>query len=842
MMATVRPWKATMIVRNNYIAENSIHCVASQGGGIFLTFPPGGNYNEWSGRASIEIYNNLIVDNYSQDRGGGIAIWDQTYKAHSIDNPNPLIYNNTIVGNIANEGAGIFNFSMNALLFNNIFWNEGPQNPNGEISLEAINYISYYSNPGRFKAFFNNIKGGYPGIGNIDRDPLIDHETFILAEGSPSVGRGTDSLKVAGNWHHAPVADFAGTNRHQASADGETDQGALESPYDRQVVHYDSDRVINVPSEQPAIQAAINAASEGDTVLVEEGIYYENINFRGKAITVGSKFIINGDEAHIAQTVIDGSQPLQADSASVVTFNSGEDTTSVLKGLTLTGGGGTKAIVNLGENVDFCGGGGIYMGEAGGKIEDNIIIGNRLERPNHRLTAGGIWADGGEADRIIRNNSIYFNELHSTIHAMGAGMLLFSRNGNTIIEGNNVIRNIANAGAGYWSGGGGIMIPSDKPWGGSFIMRNNMITENQAHGTGTTGGGLYFEYLPFSESYQAERSSVEIYNNVIAENVSDHFGGGIGIDDDNNLMENWVHASPVIYNNTIVNNRSFREAGFYNRGAKPLLYNNIFWNECSFVPKGEEFLKNTLFETYNNSIRSGWNPHWDMCAEPEFYEGTYQLTDGNICLGRGTASVEVNGETYYAPLSDMFGQQRITEEKTRIDPGAVWSQSAMTDAFKFVETFKGGEGNCKYTLDMKLAGGVPPYTIYLDGEEQASVPIENVCQGPHIVEVKDAEDNAITWEVKLGVGLNETLAEETISVLYPNPTHGIAHMAFTLEKPAPVCITLFNMLGQQERVVHQEKMLPGRHVAEFDVSDLEPGLYFIRLEGAAVSTHKLIVE
>jgi hypothetical protein len=44
--------------------------------------------------------------------------------------------------------------------------------------------------------------------------------------------------------------------------------------------------VINVPGEHPTIQGAINAATDGDTVLVSHGTYYENINFGGKNITV----------------------------------------------------------------------------------------------------------------------------------------------------------------------------------------------------------------------------------------------------------------------------------------------------------------------------------------------------------------------------------------------------------------------------------------------------------------------------------------------------------------------------------------------------------------------------
>jgi len=56
---------------------------------------------------------------------------------------------------------------------------------------------------------------------------------------------------------------------------------------------------INIPVDQPTIQAGINAASTGDTVLVQPGTYIENIDYNGKNITVASLFLTTQDTTYI---------------------------------------------------------------------------------------------------------------------------------------------------------------------------------------------------------------------------------------------------------------------------------------------------------------------------------------------------------------------------------------------------------------------------------------------------------------------------------------------------------------------------------------------------------------
>ena len=85
--------------------------------------------------------------------------------------------------------------------------------------------------------------------------------------------------------------------------------------------------IINVPGDQPTIQDGINAAVSGvDEVVVAPGVYFETINFLGKAITVRSS-----GGAGVTRIDASGAGP-------VVTCFSGEGPATVLEGFTIRNG------------------------------------------------------------------------------------------------------------------------------------------------------------------------------------------------------------------------------------------------------------------------------------------------------------------------------------------------------------------------------------------------------------------------------------------------------------------------------------------------------------------------
>lgn len=230
--------------------------------------------------------------------------------------------------------------------------------------------------------------------------------------------------------------------------------------------------IINVPAQHSTIQAAINASSDGDTVLVQPDTYFENVIFRGKNIVLTSKFYQNNDYSIIGSTIINGSTPAFPDTASCVLIIDNEDSTTVLQGFTLTGGSGTKWTDEHGAGL-FREGGGVLVAYSSPVIQHNIISGN------HAIE-GGVFSTGGGGMRIGDCYCRVFNNIITNNSARyGAGIVLNYTGGEYR---NNVI--FKNFGSRDFGSGSAMWINSvfSRP----KIIENNTLVLNTAI-TGTAG-------------------------------------------------------------------------------------------------------------------------------------------------------------------------------------------------------------------------------------------------------------------------------------------------------------------------------------------------------------------
>ena len=396
---------------------------------------------------------------------------------------------------------------------------------------------------------------------------------------------------------------------------------------------------IYVPDDHPTIQDAIDAALDGDNVIVRQGTYLEHITFYGKAICVKSK---SGPSV----TMIDGSHDYR-----VVKFQFGEGNSSRLEGFTITNGNDS----------------GIYCWQS-----SPTLVNNRVNWTKYGSASGLVCSENSHP--VVTSCRFYNNKAYGINNQGNSNPVVtycdLSRNNGGMRNQDNSNPLVSNCLFDDNSNSSGMENWSSHPTVENCTFSNNVggmhgggiyCRENSrpivagctfiGNRAGSVGGGI-------GNGYESNNTST-VTNCLFIQNSASS-GGGVGNTDDGSDA---TYTNCLFLENTATTGHG---GGFSASGSSPRLIN------CSFIgneadDNGGGFsggvnaaLINCLF-TINSAENGGGaylsgQPTLDNCT---FTGGYATLDGGGIYCSDGSSPVVTNSilwndtpdEIYVDPLS-----------------------------------------------------------------------------------------------------------------------------------------------------------------------------------------------
>jgi len=554
-------------------------------------------------------------------------------------------------------------------------------------------------------------------------------------------------------------------------------------------------QIIDIPDDYPTIQEGIDAANEGDIVIVQPGVYVENIIWVAKNITLTSTFFYTQDTNDILQTIIDG------DSTGCVLALSDLSQDALLNGFTIQNGYAT-------DNF----GGGLQINFATPMLT-NLII-----KDNTAMRGGGINIE----------NSALFLLNSSVINNVGierAGGIK-TRNCHVVIEDCKISGNQSEFGAAAY-----MDINVDFSEFYSIELTSNIISNNDAL---YQSGGIYIRREGVNSYVDVAVRDCDFLNNSAGAN------GGMILRGDsvNFIIENckFMNNSVVQYNAglTLMN------------GCSGMVINSLFANNTAAT--GGENWNGGGATTWASGEVSFWNCTFadnQAAFGAGLSVGPLSIAYTTNCIFRGNFNQQVavtdyedmGGSLYMDYCNIQYGIDSI-----RVDPNSslMWGDHNSTGDPLF--TASGDEPYAISTGSPCVDGGVPdpsgmemlPYDIL------GNVRIwDGDGNGSDIIDMGAYEHGAPAW-----VGLPDNPVSETtdniIQKVYPNPCSGRIYIQYKLTENEPVRCSIYSISGNV--ILQQETGAYGDGELEIDLSSLSPGIYILQLQnGIRVGNTKIVV-
>jgi len=340
---------------------------------------------------------------------------------------------------------------------------------------------------------------------------------------------------------------------------------------------------IYVPDNYPTIQGAINASTHGDIIVVRPGTYFEHdISFLGKAITVMGT--APEDSVVVANTIVEGNTTYRT----VFIFQSGEDSTSVLSGLTITNaydGSGVVTDYSSPKVINCVFSANTWSGMQNSNSSPTVI---------NCIFSGNSGSSGGGMLNSYSSPTV----INCTFHENGGGMANWVESNPTVIN-CTFSRNYTGN-----SGGGMTNVLDCNP-----TVINSRFIEN----TAGNGGGVH-----------SMGSGVMLINCTFNGNTATHGGG---------MYTNYSDAT--IINCTFNGNTAVRGGGMYNDDSNPTVTNSILWDNGGAIYNtgGSAPIVN-----YSN-VEGGYAGEGNIDTDPLFVDldyGDFHLSSNSPCIDSGT--------------------------------------------------------------------------------------------------------------------------------------------------------------------------------------------------------------
>jgi len=421
------------------------------------------------------------------------------------------------------------------------------------------------------------------------------------------------------------------------------------------------------------VQAAINAAGNGDEIRVAAGTYAENLRIEGKAVVLAGGY----SPAWVRDVAANPTTLAGAGGDAVVNLIESDAT---IDGFRITGGSGSIEEQPYGYH-----GGGIYSRDGSPTISNNVIEGNDLRRgmdPEYNL-GGGIHVSNAATATILDN------VVRGNFGGRGAGISVVGPAAR--IQGNTVEGNVA-----IGDHGGGMFLAVVDALVTGNTLRGNEVGRALGYGW---GGGLIF---------YGEGNYAEISYNIVTQNFAAAYGAGLFIDEGaeadihheliyRNLSKEGCEAVSAIAvdggagggsrvsirNCTVAGNvcdASIRGNGLQVEGASEVDVNScIFWSNG-----GDDFSTDgtsTLRVAYTAS-QEAIDGTGNISVDPRFVDeaaADYRLAAGSPCVDAGDPAAPGSGGRVDMGRFERAADPPATDVPDDQDPGDV-SDDRPTDA------------------------------------------------------------------------------------------------------------------------------------------------------------------